>query len=81
MVFFKFHNVITSFGLATNIMDQCIYHKINGSKFIFLVLYVDGILLASSDLIVLLDVKKFLLSNFEMNNMGEASYVLDIKNI
>lgn len=30
-------------------MDQCVYHKISGSKFIFIVLCVD-ILLASSDI-------------------------------
>ncbi|KAL6335947.1 hypothetical protein AAG906_003572 [Vitis piasezkii] len=32
-----------------NIVDQCIYLKCSGSKFIILVLYVDDILLASSD--------------------------------
>ena len=42
-----------------NIMGQCIYHKVNGSKIIFLVLYVDEILLASSDLGLFYEVSDF----------------------
>ena len=48
--YIKFHNVITSFGFEENIVDQCIYLKVSGSHFIFLVLYVDDILLASNNL-------------------------------
>lgn len=40
----KFHNVIYSCGSIKNIMGQCINNKVNGSKIIFLVLYVDEIL-------------------------------------
>ncbi|RVW30670.1 Retrovirus-related Pol polyprotein from transposon TNT 1-94 [Vitis vinifera] len=36
--------------LKENTVDQCIYLKFSGSKFIILVLYVDDILLASSDI-------------------------------
>jgi hypothetical protein len=38
------------YGFKENIVDHCIYLKISGSKIIFLVLYVDDILLASNDL-------------------------------
>ena len=48
--YIKFHNVIASYGFVENIVDQCIYLKVSGSKYIFLVLYMDDILLASSDL-------------------------------
>ena len=44
--YLKFHDVISSFGFIKNVMDQCTYHKVSGSKIIFLVLYVDDILLA-----------------------------------
>ena len=57
----RFHNVVSSYGFVENIIDQCIYLKVSGSKFIFLVLYVDDILLASSDLGLLHDTKLFLL--------------------
>ena len=32
----KFHQVILSFGFEINMIDDCIYHKCSGSKYIFL---------------------------------------------
>ena len=60
-------------------MDQCIYHKVSVSKIIFLVLYVDDILLASNNLGLLHDVKRFLSLQFDMNDMSETSYIIGIK--
>jgi hypothetical protein len=40
---------------------------------------VDDILLASSDVSLLLETKKFLSSNFDMKDLGEASFVLGIE--
>jgi hypothetical protein len=77
--YLKFHNVISSFGFVENIMDQCIYQKVSESKICFLVLYVDDILLATNDKGLLHEVKQFLSKNFDMKDMGEASYVIDIK--
>ena len=42
-------------------------------------LYVDDILLASSDINLLLETKKFLSCKFHMKDLGEASYVLGIE--
>ena len=53
--------------------------QFKNGKFIFLVLYVDDILLASSDVSVLLVTKKFLSSNFDIKDLGEASFVLGIE--
>ncbi|KAF7821923.1 Retrovirus-related Pol polyprotein from transposon TNT 1-94 [Senna tora] len=53
--------------------------RTSGSKFIFLVLYVDDILLASSDQDLLNETKSFLSAAFEMKDLGEASYVLGIE--
>ena len=77
--YLKFHEVITSFDFEENIMDQCIYQKVSGSKICFLVLYVDDILLATNDKGLLNEVKQFLSKNFDMKDMGEASYVIGIK--
>ncbi|RDX71255.1 hypothetical protein CR513_49421, partial [Mucuna pruriens] len=74
----KFHQVITSYGFEKNVVDDCIYHKFSGSKYIFLVLYVDDILLASSDACLLHETKRFLTKNFEMKDIVEASFVLEI---
>ncbi|RVW88103.1 Retrovirus-related Pol polyprotein from transposon TNT 1-94 [Vitis vinifera] len=68
--------VITSFGFKENTVDQCIYLKFSGSKFIILVLYVDDILLASSDVELLHETKRFLSSKFDMKDLGNASFVL-----
>ena len=77
--YLKFHEVITLFGFEENIMDQCIYQKVNGSKICFLVLYVDDILLATNNKGLLYEVKQFLSKNFDMKDMGEASFVIGIK--
>ena len=39
----------------------------------------DDILLASNDVNLLLETKKFLSSNFDMKDLGEASFVLEIE--
>ncbi|RVW84555.1 Retrovirus-related Pol polyprotein from transposon TNT 1-94 [Vitis vinifera] len=75
----KFDQVITSFGFKENTVDQCIYLKFSGSKFIILVLYVDDILLASSDVGLLHETKRFLSSKFDMKDLGNASFVLGIQ--
>ena len=53
--------------------------KVSGRKFIFLILYVDDILLATNDLGLLSETKKFLSNKFEMKDMREASYVIGIE--
>ena len=62
-----------------NVEDNCVNTKFKNGKFIFLVLYVDDILLASSDVNLLLETKKFLFSKFDMKDLGEASFVLGIE--
>ncbi|KAL0320291.1 UNVERIFIED_CONTAM: Retrovirus-related Pol polyprotein from transposon TNT 1-94 [Sesamum radiatum] len=76
-VYMKQHEGFSSSN--ENIMDQCIYQKVSGSKTCFLVLYVDDILLATNDKGMLCEVKQFLSKKFEMKDMGEASYVIGIK--
>ena len=53
--------------------------KVSGSKFIFLVLYVDDILLVANDTDLLIETKQLLFSHFDMKDLGEASYVLGIQ--
>ena len=49
------------------------------SRLIFLGLYIDDILLASNDMTLLLETKNFLSKNFEMKDLGNASFVIDIQ--
>jgi hypothetical protein len=77
--YLKFDDTIRSFDFKENEEDNCIYAKFRNGEFIFLILYVDDILLASSDVSLLLETKRFLSSNFDMKDLGEASFVLGIE--
>ena len=75
--YLKFNDAITSFEFKDNTVDWCIYMK--GSRFIFLVLYVDDVLDAANDLGLLHETNKFLFKNFEMKDMSKVTYVIKIK--
>ena len=77
--YYKFHQVVISFGFEMNLADDCIYHKFSGIKYIILVLYVDDILLATNDIGLLHETKRFLSKQFEMKDFGDASFVLGIQ--
>ena len=53
--------------------------KVSGSKYIFLVSYVDDILLPDNDTDMLVETKQLLFSHFDMKDLGETSYVLSIQ--
>lgn len=67
-----------SFCFKENVVDHCIYLKISGSKSIVLVLYADDILLASSNIGILHETTQ-MFKTFEMKDVSEASFVLDIE--
>ena len=53
--------------------------EVSGIKYIFLVSYVDDILLAANDTDLLVETKQLLFSHFDIKDLGEASYVLGIQ--
>ena len=61
------------FSFETNAVEDCVYHKFSGSKYIFLILYVDDILFATNDKEILHETKRFLSKKFEMKDLCEAS--------
>ena len=75
----KFDQIVTSYGFKENVVDQCIYMKVSGSSYIFLVLYVDDIMLTYNDFNLLNETKSFLFGHFDMKDLGEVSYVLGIQ--
>ena len=46
---------------------------------IFLILYIDDIFLIENDILALQGIKVWLLSQFSMKNLGEASFILGMK--
>ena len=67
-----------SLGFKKNEKDNSVYAKFKNGKFIFHILWIDDILLTSSDVNLSLEKKKFCPS-FNVNDLGEASLVLGIK--
>ena len=65
-------------GFKENIIDQFIYMKVSGGKHIFLILYVDDILLTANDTDMLIETKQLLFSHFDMKDLWGTFYVLGI---
>jgi hypothetical protein len=55
------------------------YLKCSNNSFIILPLYVDDILIDRNNKEMIDTTKKWLSSNFEIKDMGEANYILGVK--
>lgn len=55
------------------------HQKFSGRKLIFLVLYVDDVLLATNDIGIFNETEIFLSKDFEMKDLGEAPFVFGIQ--
>jgi hypothetical protein len=66
-------------GFIKNVEEACVYKKVSGSIIIFLVLYVDDILLIGNDIPMMEAIKSSLRKSFSMKDLGEAAYILGIK--
>ena len=75
----RFDATVKEFGFAKNEDDPCVYIKSIQEKRVFLVLYVDDILLIGNDIDMLQSIKGWLSSKFSMKDLGEASYILGVK--
>jgi hypothetical protein len=74
-----FNEVVKGFGFIKNVEEHCVYKKISGSAVVFLVLYVDDILLIKNDIPIIEVVKSSLRKSFSMKDLGEVVYILGIK--
>jgi hypothetical protein len=71
--------VVKGFGFIKNVEKPCVYKKVSGSIVVFLVLYVDDILLIGNDIPMMEVVQSSLRKSFSMKDLGEAAYILGIK--
>ncbi|GKC49914.1 putative RNA-directed DNA polymerase, partial [Tanacetum coccineum] len=67
------------FGFSRSEDESYIYVKVNGSVVVFLVLYVDDILLIGNDIPTLQSVKDWMGKCFAIKDLGDATYILGIK--
>jgi hypothetical protein len=75
----RFDEVVQGFGFIKNVEEPCVYKKVSDNTIVFLVLYVDDILLIGNDISMMEDVKSSLRKSFLMKNLGEAACILGIK--
>ena len=74
-----FDETIKEFDFIKNVDEPCVYRKSSGSAVVFLVLYVDDILIIENDIPMMQATKQWLSQNFSMKDLGEAAYILGIK--
>ena len=75
----RFDQAITLYDFEKSLDEPCVYKRIQGTKVVFLVLYVDDILLIEIDMEVLSSVKGWMQKKFDMKDLGEGNYILGIK--
>ena len=75
----RFDQAIKLFGFEQNLDEPRVYKRHQDKVVMFLVLYVDDILLIGNDVGVMSSVNVWLSSQFNMKNLGEANSILGIK--
>ena len=71
----KFDRTLTSAGFAINEADRCVYCHHGGGEGVILCLYVDDILIFSTNIDMINEVKSFLSKSFDMKDLGEADVI------
>ncbi|KAI3692791.1 hypothetical protein L6452_32614 [Arctium lappa] len=74
-----FDEKIKEFGFVKSEDEPCVYVRTSGRTVVFLVLYVDDILLMGNNVPTLQSVKTWLGKCFSMKDMGDAANILGIK--
>ncbi|KAK4403167.1 Retrovirus-related Pol polyprotein from transposon RE2 [Sesamum angolense] len=77
--FTSFREEQKGYNFIKNESDPCVYKTISESSVLYLMLYMDDILLTGNDVKMLGDTNAWLSTQFSMKDMGEASYILGIK--
>ena len=68
-----------SLGFERSEKDTCIYHRSSGENSIYLLLYVDDMLIACRDHYEINRLKARLKSEFELKDLGEAGVILGME--
>jgi hypothetical protein len=75
----KFDRTLSSAGFVINEADRCVYYHYGGGAGVILCLYVDDILIFSTNIDAIKEVKSFISKSFDMKDLGEADVILNIK--
>ena len=78
----NWHTTLTSFlksqGFTSSIIDPCIYKSTTKGEQVFILFWVDDILICSSELELIREVKDLLSNKFRMDDRGELKWFLGI---
>ena len=76
----KFHSFMLSQGYKRSDIDHCLYtKKAKDGSLLLLILYVDDMLLASTNINELAALKAKLNNSFDMKDLGDASHILGMR--
>eukprot|EP00253_Pinus_taeda_P025977 PITA_25977 len=75
----KFDVFIWALGFTRSKENHCVYFKLIGERVIYLVLYVDDMLLVGNDKGIIHELKTQLSSKFDMKDLGAANYILGVR--
>jgi hypothetical protein len=75
----KFDTYILGLGFVRSKVDHCVYSKQVGNHFIYVVLYVDDMLLVENNMDVIKEVKSQLSSKFDMKDLGAANFIMGME--
>eukprot|EP00253_Pinus_taeda_P027181 PITA_27181 len=75
----KFDTFIWGHGFTRSKSYHYAYFKLIGDRVIYLVLYVDDVLLVGNDKEIIQDLKTQLSSKFDMKDLGAANYILGME--
>ncbi|GJS21580.1 retrovirus-related pol polyprotein from transposon TNT 1-94, partial [Tanacetum coccineum] len=76
----RFDSFMVSNGYIRNQFDNCVYSKkVSGDFYVYVLLYVDNMLVAAKDMTVINDLKALVKSEFEMKDLGAAKKILGME--
>ena len=78
--YLRFDKVMKDFGYTRSQYDHCVYHKqTREGTYVYLLIYVDDMLIASSDQTEISKLKTQMQNEFEMKDLGEAKKILGME--
>ena len=75
----KFDTFIRGLGFTRSKVDHCVYFELIGDRVIYLVLYVDDMLLVGNDKEFIQDLKTHFSSKFDMKDLDAANYIFGME--